>query len=362
MARITKNEGISYYAPDEADMDCYRRARGKSRELNARYLSNASKPTAIGAITGSFIYAHPPDYLGRPTLDYRVREWQGLLKELRAYGVDTVILQASAWKELGECYYGSACLSFPKRWNILDPLLDAVALENMTLFLGGLGSTVLWDTSPRGKALDAICREHVAVFRELSRHAGRFHGLYLSPETGFPGSRQPQRERFINTFYRRVVGEIKALTDGLPVVISPATQAFSENAHDAQAYWHALLHDTSIDIVAPQDSIGTFANQLPHLQSSFKIWQTVCAAVGAHLWVNVEVFESSELGSLNAFAPAPFSRVQHQLAHAGDVGEKVIAWELPYFFSSFSGARGPVLRDAYLASLNRQSCARGQGA
>jgi hypothetical protein len=103
--------------------------------------------------------------------------------------------------------------------------------------------------------------------------------------------------------------------------------------------------------MCPQDSVGTFGNRLPHLKPSFAIWKQVCQELGFQLWVNVESFERVLCGTAQDFVPADFKRLAAQLAHAARVGEKIVSWEVPYFYSPMAGERGINLRRAYLASL-----------
>jgi hypothetical protein len=44
------------------------------QQSNREYLAALAEPPSGGRITGSFIYAHPPDYVGRPTMDYGVAD------------------------------------------------------------------------------------------------------------------------------------------------------------------------------------------------------------------------------------------------------------------------------------------------
>ena len=108
------------------------------------------------------------------------------------------------------------------------------------------------------------------------------------------------------------------------------------------------IEGCAIDIVAPQDLIGTFGNHLPGLEPSFAIWKSVCKESGFMLWVNVETFERTGIGSAHDIAPAEYRRLAVQLDNAARFGEKAIAWELPYLFSPLAGERGPALRDSYL--------------
>ena len=72
-------------------------------------------------LTGSFIYAHPPNYKGAEAFRYSPAEWMRKLSQLKALGIDTVIFQASLWNELKECYYPSEYFRDFKTWNVLEP-------------------------------------------------------------------------------------------------------------------------------------------------------------------------------------------------------------------------------------------------
>ena len=97
---------------------------------NRRFLETSG--TADGTrlpITGTFVYAHPPDYEGTPTLDWGKREWGEVFQHLKKRGMDTVVFQASVWNELEEVYYRSAAFHSFRSWNVVEPMLSA-AREN----------------------------------------------------------------------------------------------------------------------------------------------------------------------------------------------------------------------------------------
>jgi len=349
---------IPYYdftlvTPGKAAEEQCRRMMAEGSKENRRLLDQLTDKPFGGKITGSFIYSHPPDYIGRPTLHFSKQDWRSLLQEMKQMGLDTVIYQAAVWSEIRESSYPSKMFKSYKTWDSLGPLCDAVAAEGFTLYMGGLGNMIGFDPNVSAAALAHDCEEQLACFTELLDYRGGFHGFYFSPETGFPGQRQPERESKLNTYFKSVCEGVKALCPGLPILASPGTYYFPGYEQEIYEFLLALFKDVPMDYMAPQDSIGVFGNQLRYLRPSFEIWEKVCQATGMHLWVNVESFERADVNTLSDFVPADFDRLAYQLYNANQVGEKIISWEVPYFYSALAGERGIKLRQAYMDSLAR---------
>jgi hypothetical protein len=320
---------------------------------NKRFLDQLTDKPFGGKITGSFIYSHPPDYIGRPTMHFSKQDWQSLLQEMKQMGIDTVIYQAAVWSEIRESSYPSRMFKSYKTWDSLGPLCDAVVAEGFTLYLGGLGNMIGFDPNVSEETLAHDCEEQLACFSELLAYRGGFQGFYFSPETGFPGQRQPERESRLNHYFKAVCAGVKALCPGLPILASPGTYYFPGSEQDIYEFLLSLFTEVPMDYMAPQDSIGVFGNQLRYLRPSFEIWEKVCQATGMHLWVNVESFERADVNTTSDFVPADFERLAYQLYNASQVAEKIISWEVPYFYSALAGERGIKLRQAYMDSLTR---------
>ncbi len=173
----------------------------------------------------------------------------------------------------------------------------------------------------------------------------------MSPETGYPGARQPEREVLLNQYFRQVCEGVKAEMPDLPILMSPGTYYMVGHDQDIYDFLVGIFKDCPVDYMAPQDSIGTFGNRLPHLETSFEIWSKVCESLGFTLWVNAESFERVKIGTSQDFIPADFNRLAIQLSTANQFAEKIISWEVPYFYSDLAGERGVQLRQAYLDSL-----------
>ena len=353
MLHFLEQEDFTLVVPGPEDAEWYNSNMNYSRELNRQYLEALSEPPKGGHLSGTFIYAHPPDYIGRPTMTWGVAEWRSLFRELKELGVYIVIYQAAAWVEVKECYYRSKRFSDYRTWNSFDALMEAVAAEGMTFFMGGLGNMLAFDWNATAQTLATDRENQLACFQELVElYRGGFHGFYMSPETGYPGQRQPEREKLLNTYFYEVCQGVKEVMPDLPILLSPGTFYVEGHEQDIHDFLLNLFKGCPIDIMCPQDSIGTFGNRLPHYQPAFAIWQQVCTEIGCELWVNVESFERVKIGTAQDFVPADFKRLATQLSNAIKVGKKIVSWEVPYFYSPMAGERGIQLRQDYLASLS----------
>lgn len=354
MWQFLKHPDFTLVVPSAEDAPAISAQIQTGSQKNARWMeAHPERPTG-GRLGGSFIYSHPPDYIGRPTVFWNRSQWQEMLHELKDMGLDTVIYQAAAWVEVRECSYPSRLLKGYTAWDSLEPLCEAVMDEGMTLFLGGLGNLSAFDESASEDLLQRDRDQQLAVFEELvSLYRGGFHGFYMSPETAFPGRRQPERERRLNRYFKEVCQGVKSILEGIPILASPATFYSAGKEEEVHDFLYFLLEDVPIDYMTPQDSIGTFGNHLETLEASFKVWQQLGRELGFHLWVNVESFQRYQVGTAQDFLPADFKRLAHQLANAYRVGEKIVSWEVPYFYSPMAGEAGMKLRRDYLDSIAR---------
>ncbi len=352
MLHFLELDEFTLVIPGPDDIAWYERNMGYAQELNREYLKQITEPPKGGRLTGSFIYSHPPDYIGRPTMTWGISEWQALFQEMKEMGIDTVIYQAAVWLEVKESYYPSKLFPDFKTWDSIGSLCEAAARENMVLYLGGLGNLMCFDVNATPETYNRDRDAQLACFQEIkSLFAGGFQGFYMSPETGYPGSRQPEREVLLNQYFRQVCEGVKAEMPDLPILMSPGTYYMTDHDQDIFDFLVGIFKNCPVDFMAPQDSIGTFGNRLPHLKTSFEIWSKVCDKLGFTLWVNAESFQRVKIGTAQDFIPADFTRLAIQLSTANNFAKKIISWEVPYFYSELAGEPGIQLRRAYLDSL-----------
>ena len=283
-------------------------------------------------ITGSFIYAHPPNYRGAETLHWTQYEWKRELTRLKGYGIDTVIFQASLWAELEECYYPSQLFKDYKSWNVVEPMLAAAKELGLVVFLGGYGSVTCWRERLSGQMIQEEIQRQVGCFKELLRYRASFDGFYFSPESAYIGKRDEELEDFLGELYHGFFSVIRNADPRLKILMSPATIYHQGAMGDMRDAWCRVFAKDHPDILAPQDSIGCGCITLDRQDEAFKIWRSVADDRQIELWSNVEDFEccAPYYDETSRRAAAP-ERVIAQINNAAPYVSKLISWELLYY-------------------------------
>ncbi|MBA4387320.1 MAG: hypothetical protein C0404_05020 [Verrucomicrobia bacterium] len=316
-------------------------------------LAKAGNFQAQGLLSGSFIYAHPPDYRGRPSLCFTVSDWRKVFREFKEIGIETVIWQASAWKELRECYYPSKALTGYKQWNAIEPMIEAVRAETMSLYLGTFGvlkgeiSLGVVDRDIR-KAVESADSE-LTCFKELmDLYRGGFHGYYLSSETYYSSGRSPRAYKHYGAFFERVTTGVKEMAPGLRILASPATMRSIGREQEATDRMMECFGRAHVDCFAPMDCIGQLQD-LGTLATELGVWKEVCRAKGAELWSNCESFLITDTqGKVMQIEAADPQRFLYQMTVADRVGAKrLITWEAMYFMNPAGEPKARLLRQAY---------------
>ena len=350
--KIIDVEDLRLFAPHEDEFHVHIPLTQAADKANAEFLETFTPVEPAKSISGSFIYAHAPDYYGMPTLHFSEADWRALFQDMKASGIDTVIFQASIWNELGECYYESKYFSrLYKSWRVVEPMLAAAQAERMAVFLGGYGSVVGWQKCLTPEIVKREVEKQVICIKELLECGGLFQGIYFSSETAFDGEPFNERGELLNRLYREYFGELKKLAPDKKIAMSPATM-FRDQAQwgaNMRDYWVRLLDGVPLDILMPQDSIGTTACQMRFTDAAFRVWSETCSALGIHLWAHLEIFQrvSYELRRREdiPFIPASPRRVRAQQSNLSPYVEKLVCWEYPYFTAPSSGAEAIQLRE-----------------
>lgn len=287
-------------------------------------------------ISGSFIYAHPPNYKGAEAFRYTEEDWTRELTRLVGYGIDTVIFQASMWNELHECYYPSKVFADYKQWDVVGPMLRAANKLGLTIYLGGYGSVTCWMEKLNAGIIESEVKRQYACFEELySLYAGQFHGFYFSPESAFTGKRNIELENYLGDLYHGLFTMIRGKDPSLKIMMSPATMYYAGVAlEEMEAAWSAMFAKAQPDILAPQDSIGCGCITLDHQDEAFQAWTKLCKKYNIRFWSNVEDFECCEpYYDETARRAASPERIICQINNADKYAEKLISWEVLYYTS-----------------------------
>ena len=341
MFTIEKIEDFSLFIASDKARKLVEPMIAKANQANRKYLLKNRQPIPEIPISGTFVYAHPPNYRGRPMHNYSVRDWMKLMRDLSRVGMDTIILQASIWNELNECYYPSQYFKNHKQWNVVEPMLEAADASCMKVYLGGYGSVTGWKEHLTQADIEQEKQNQISCFRELLKYRDFFDGIYFAPETAFTGKRDLEKEKFLNEIYREFCTTVKSEAPDKEIMMSPATKYFPGKMPEMVNSWLTILDKVPLDIMAPQDSIGTCGNQLIHQEETYKAWLKICRKSGITLWSNIEIFERNEsIRGMNHSVPASPERVASQINNAAPYAEKLICWEAPYYlFDVIPGSR-----------------------
>ena len=332
MFTIEKVEDFKLFIASERAKNEVEPMIARAKKSNQEYLVKNSSVAAQMPITGTFIYPHPPNYRGRPMHHYSTDDWANIMQELNALGMDTVILQASVWNELGECYYPSKHFSSCKQWNVVEPMLKAASTVGMSVYLGSYGSVTGWKECLTQEDIDREKCNQVSCFRELMKYKELFDGIYFVPETAFTGKRDREKEKFLNEVYVDFCETVKREAPDKKILMSPATKYYHGKMPEMVESWLAILDGVPLDFMAPQDSIGTCGNQLRHQEATYRSWAEICRRCDITFWSNIEVFERNDFISGTDYnSSASPERVAAQINSAAPYSQKLICWEAPHY-------------------------------
>jgi hypothetical protein len=126
--------------------------------------------------------------------------------------------------------------------------------------------------------------------------------------------------------------ELLLINPDKKILMSPATKYFPGKMPEMIDSWLAILDEVPLDIMAPQDSIGTCGNELVHQAETYKAWAEICNKKNITFWSNIEIFERKDsIDGENHSIPASPERVMAQINNAASCAEKLICSEAPYY-------------------------------
>lgn len=293
-------------------------------------------------ISGTFIYARPPDYRGLHMYNASADDWCKIFRRLKKMNMDTVIFQAALWKELNECFYVSEYFNDMPHYAVLENMFEAAELENMEVYLGGYGSCSGWQKKLSDADMQNELENHRKCFEEISR-IGKIRGAYFPSEVAFRGQRDDEIEKRMHRLYKSFSSMVKEKNPDCKILISPATSPFDGREKDFIDFWNSILNNSGVDILMPQDSIGG-GEKLDISVRRWRYWKECADANNIELWANIELFERQGYRPKTNLVPAEVQRVNAQIAQAAPFVNRLMCWEAMYFASPEAGKRGRALQ------------------
>ena len=330
MSAIRDIGKFKIFIPDAGDIAWGSRIIAESNALNAEFISANPLPEPEMKISGTFICGHAPDYIDINMVDANVEAWDRLFARLRSYGVDTVFFQSALWAELNECYYRSKAFTNMRQYSTIENMLGSAEKAGIDVFLGGYG-TISGQTAnmTQDEIADEMAKYEICL-KEISQ-LGKLKGFYFPSETAFEGKRDPEKEQKMNNLFKAFCSNVKKLVSDATLIISPYTLAFDDKDEEFVAAWSSMFDGVAMDILMPQDSIGTGCCSLPKQRKMWQLWKRVADNTDQKLWANVELFQRRSFVSNHPFDPVSLERLKHQMAHVTPYVEKICCWELISF-------------------------------
>lgn len=286
-------------------------------------------------LTGTFLDEISHDI---PHQNWGREEWARDFQAMRAIGIDTVILIRCGHRHW--MTYPSEVLQreagcFVPPVDLVDLFLDLAEQHGMAFYFGTYDSGRYW---MQGEYRREVELNKAVVDEVWARYGQRraFRGWYLSQEVS-------RRVKGIIEIYAEMGQHCKALSGGLPVLISPwmdgikAVSAFSGDParsggitpEEHEREWSEIMAGIAgaVDSVAFQDGHVDF-HELP---TYLAINKALAERYGLHCWTNSETFDRD---MPIKFLPIKWEKLLLKLEAAAQVGvERAITFEFSHFMS-----------------------------
>ncbi|MDR6569596.1 protein of unknown function [Chitinophaga ginsengisegetis] len=286
-------------------------------------------------ITGTFLDEISHDI---PHQNWGAKEWRRDFEHMKAIGIDTVILIRSGYRRF--ITYPSAYLI--KEQQCYHPPVDLVELFlqladelDMQFYFGLYDSGKYWDSGDMQHEIDSNRFVIDEVWKNYGHHKS-FRGWYLSMEIS-------RKTRGATTAFRTLGLQCKAVSNGLPTLISPwidgkkavmaasavitKEDAVSLKAHEQE--WSEIFAGIqgAVDAVAFQDGHIDYHE----LDDFFAVNKKMADHFGLQCWTNAESFDRD---MPIKFLPIKFEKLRLKLEAARRAGyDKAITFEFSHFMS-----------------------------
>lgn len=286
-------------------------------------------------ITGTFLDEISHDI---PHQNWGAKEWDLDFAHMKKMGIDTVILIRSGYRSF--LTYPSAYLMdkhacFKPPVDLVKLYLELAEKYGMTFYFGTYDSGKYWDTGDMSHEIDT----NLYVIEEVYKNYGHyksFGGWYLSLELS-------RKTKGAIESMVKLGGQCKALSNGLPVLISPwidgkkAVMASSNtliknnsvSIGEHEKEWDEIFDGIKevVDIVAFQDGHIDYRELGDYLVLNKKL----ADKYNMQSWTNSESFDRD---MPIKFLPIKWEKLLLKLEAAKQAGiEKAITFEFSHFMS-----------------------------
>ena len=327
---------------------------GIALSLLAAGLTTAQAGTPVALPGGTFVQ------LSRESAGQTADKWQKSFQEMKAIGIDTLIVQWTA--QPGISYFAADEKDYPEQFDVVDRVLQAAEASGMSVYLGLQHDPTYWQQiTGRDRVVKDYLyvrtafnmRVHAALLKQFGTRAA-WKGTYIPEEMDDLNWRTGERAALMRDYLKRLTGLLKRDDPERAVLVSTfyrlrtAPEVYAENL----AF---LTAESGVDAVLVQDGIGDgvpwkYAKRYAPVY--YKALRSQWPDGGPALWAVVEVFERSTAEN-EAFAArtAPAERVAGQIELLGDVFARSVYFSYADYIAP---DRSPAARTLYDALRKRK--------
>ena len=286
-------------------------------------------------LTGTFIDEISHDI---PHQNWGPQEWDADFAHMRKMGIDTVIMIRAGYRRF--LSYPSSYLidkkgCFKPPVDLVQLFLDLSEKYGMTFYFGTYDSGKYWDTGDMSSEIEVNLQIIEEAYRNYGHHKS-FGGWYLSLELS-------RKTKGAVASIARLGRHCKAVSDGLPVLISPwidgkkavmasegrITKEASISLNEHEREWDEIFDGIkeAVDIVGFQDGHVDYHE----LEDYLTVNKKLADKYGLASWTNSESFDRD---MPIKFLPIKFEKLLLKLEAAKRAGfEKAITFEFSHFMS-----------------------------
>jgi hypothetical protein len=289
-------------------------------------------------ITGTFLDEISHDI---PHQNWGRREWDRDFRAMRRLGIDTVIVIRCGhqrWLTYPSEVLQRSEQAFRPPVDLLDLFLDLAEKHGLAFYCGTYDSGRYWHDGDFQREVDLNLRVADEIWQRYGRRRA-FRGWYLTQEVS-------RRTRGVIDLYARMGRHCKALSGGLPTLISPwiagvksvpssgsalrKARGISLQQHERE--WGEVMAGIrgAVDAVAFQDGHV----DIHELEGYLEVNARLARRHGLQCWTNSESFDRD---MPIKFLPIKWEKLLLKLQAAQRAGlEKAITFEFSHFMSPHS--------------------------
>lgn len=288
-------------------------------------------------ITGSFFeFRHHSALEGKyynPALRSFSREqWQTMLRDMKAAGMDTIVLMCSSIMYPDECESYAPVDVFPKAQmacdNPLDVMMDTAEELGLSVFLSA-GFYGVWLNPLENMQDPEVEKRAFAACREMyDRYHGYrcFAGWYLPDET----EAGPYFHPVFMEYVRRYSTFFRNLDPSKKILVAP----YGTNKIRTDDVFVEQLRQLDVDYVAYQDEVGVQKSAPEETGTYYAALRQAHDRAGkSRLWADMEIFRFEGQVYHSALLPADMERIAKQIRSLSPHVEKILVYAYPGMMS-----------------------------